>query len=221
MQPKALKREWRCLLILLSMCLFIRCSRGTPTNEVHSSETTTETLPSPESQRYIDSLPLDSWQVQTSRYAKLAFVKTQGQGPNGEIQTLLRLQCPTTENSLTNIEYSVVDVSSIPEFDFDSFEGPGAPNLTKPLVEFVWGTQKWTAAVAGWFGDPDIFVFSPSTFNKPDQTNRIARTLAAGTTGLTVIAHDRKDWNRTLRTTFPPIDQSSNVAEILNGCGKL
>lgn len=123
------------------------------------------------------------------------------------------------------MEFIVRATGSSPDFDFDSFEGPGAPNLDKQLVEFKTESTRskdvWKVAVAGWYGgngEGDAFVFSPSTLNKTDQTVRIAKAVSSGEVVLTAIAHDSRRWDRTLEATFPKLDPSSEAASVLNGC---
>ena len=137
---------------------------------------------------------------------------------------MLRIQCPTPMNDVTNIEFVVSETDQLSEFDFNSFEGPYAPNLTKKLVEFKIHsdarTDKWLAKVHGSYVETDSFRFGPSADNQPDRTDEIAQKLANGNVSLTVIVHDSRDWNRTLQATFPPIDLNSETASRLNGCNK-
>ncbi|MEO8572576.1 MAG: hypothetical protein ABI481_01295 [Pyrinomonadaceae bacterium] len=101
-----------------------------------------------------DERPVPStWQIEPSYNGIVAVVGVDGKGPNGVIRPTLRIQCPTPSNDVTSIEFVVRKTGRVKDFDFDSFEGPYAPNMTKRLVEFNTDSEKqhdtWLARVHG------------------------------------------------------------------------
>jgi hypothetical protein len=167
-----------------------------------------------------------NWEIRINNAnARTAVVMTNGKTPNGEAQTIFWLQCPAEENPLVSINYIVRDSSKITDFGFDNFEGPDAPAQEK-LVEIRTvspnGNLSFRTPLAGWYGgagEPDAFVFGKGT-TKQDKIMQIAHLIAKGSTEVTITVHDYRDYRKTIETTFPAIDASSDVAKILNGCQK-
>jgi hypothetical protein len=85
-----------------------------------------------------------------------------------------------------------------------------SPNGTVSFRESVGG-------VYGGAGETDAFNFESFNIER-NKLMRLARMIAKGSTELTVIVHDYKDYSKTIETTFPAIGASSDVAKILNGC---
>ncbi len=216
--------ETMCRLIIIAV-LFSSSASCSRADEMRALPADKGITSAPETR---DETPVELiWQIEPSYNGIVAVVGVDGKGPNGVIRTTLRVQCPTPANDVTTIEFVVRKTGRVKDFNFDSFEGPYAPNLRKKLVEFnrhtEKGTDKWLAMVHGSYGADDradAFRFGLSSFNDPDKTNSIAQTLASGTASLTVIAHDGRDWNRTLEATFPKLDPNTETASVLNGCKK-
>jgi hypothetical protein len=173
----------------------------------------------------------EDWAViVNNEYGQYAKVLAVGKTPDGEAFTSLTLHCPTKkdkENPVISFEYSVNNPDKIPSFNFDYFEGPNAPVLERKLVEIQANSPRgnlyWNFVAAGWYGgfaEVIAFVFSPSTSNKPDKTAQFVRMIAEGSTEVTITVHDYQDNQKVIKTTFPAIDPSSNVARVLNGCRK-
>jgi hypothetical protein len=191
-------------------------------NEANSSLSNNESL---------NSISAEDWIIEVNdEYARIARVSAVGKTPDGEAYTFLKLECPTKgnkENPVISFEYSVSNPDKIPGFNFDYFEGPNAPAQEKKLVEIQANSPKnnlyWNFAAAGLYGgyaEVIAFAFSPSTSNKPDKTTQFAQMIADGSTEVTVTVHDYQDNQKVIKTTFPAIDPSSNVARVLNGCRK-
>ena len=164
-----------------------------------------------------------AWQILPSQNGVIALVGAFGKGPDGEIKTTLLIQCPTPTNDVTAIEFIVHKTGTLRDFDFDSFEGPYAPNLTKRLVEFHTTvgerTDRWSARVSGRYGglgDADAFYFT--LVDSQSRLENIAKAVSRGEAVLMVIAHDGRNWNRTLEAQFPRIDPDSETASRLHGC---
>ncbi|HLM62247.1 MAG TPA: hypothetical protein VK308_15690, partial [Pyrinomonadaceae bacterium] len=166
-----------------------------------------------------------TWQMRINdSQVRTAVVMTNGKTPNGEAQTIFWLQCPADQKYVVAIHYIVRNSSKITDFDFASFEGPGAPGSEKKLVEFRVvspnGKLSFRDSVAGWYGgagEADAFVFGTGA-TKQDKIMQLARLVAKGSAEVTFIVHDYQDYRKTIETTFPAIDPSSDVAKFLNGC---
>lgn len=210
-------------LIFLIACV-CSCSRA-PIQEFPVPQNGTQ-LPVTEPAASQPDLNPKIWLLRESNpNMRIATVGSIGISPNGDVETILEIQCPTEKNSVTNISLIVQKAHSITNFDFESFEGPDAPNLRKNLVEIeTWPETpnlRWLAQVTGGYGgndEPDSFMFSLSSLNKPDRAVEFARIIADGKSGLRVIVHDGKDDKKTIEAAFPSIDPTGSVAKWLNGC---
>ena len=158
--------------------------------------------------------------------ARAAQISAIGKTPDGETQTIFWLQCPAEKNNLVSINYLVQNSSKISNFNFDDFEGPDAPVQNKKLVEIratsSHETLSFRTAVAGSYGaveDLPAFVFELGTI-KQDKIMQLAQMVAKGSTKITFVVHDNRDYQKTVETTFPAIDAAGDVAKTLNGCRK-
>lgn len=211
------------LILLLASCSSnqIQQSSVDISNEIKASETENEDNTSK------TPVSTQDWKIIANDInGRVAEVSAKGKTPDGEVQTTLQLQCPTEKNSVIVFVYNV-STDKISSFDFDYFEGPGAPALKRKLVEIQANSPQknlyWNYSVAGGFGGNGIgseFFFSPSTNNKPDKTAQIAQMIAKGSTEVIITVHDPQDQKKVIKTTFPAINSSSEVARILNGCRK-
>ena len=175
-------------------------------------------------QKENDFVATQTWKVNVNdSNARIASVSANGKTPNGEVQTLFNLQCPPEQNPLVSIEYIVRDSNKTLRFSFDDFEGPDAPAQKKKLVEIraisPYNNLSFHTAVSGYYVADEMFAFGLGTI-KQDQISQLARMVAEGSTEVTFIIHDYRDYRKTIETTFPAIDVSSDVAKTLNGCRK-
>lgn len=186
-----------------------------------------QTNDNPDSTRKLNDTISKTWQMRINdSKVRTAVVMTNGKTPKDEAQTIFWLQCPANSDYSASINYIVRDTSKITGFDFDSFEGPNAPANEKILVEYQAVSPNGNLSfrdsgggVFGGAGEGDAFEFETSKINQ-DKIRQLARMIAKGSTEVTVIVHDYKDYSKTIETTFPAIDASSDVAKILNGCQK-
>ena len=164
------------------------------------------------------SVPTEWWIRTISQNGRIAQVGATGGSPNGPVDTVLEIQCPTVQNNVSVIDLIVRDTDKVPDFDFDSFEGPYAPNKNRKLIEIVAfsemkqiHTRTTASGYYGGLGEPDAFVFGIGT-------ERLASSLASQDVRLKVIVHDASDARKTIEATFPQIEPKSEVAKTLNGC---
>lgn len=181
-----------------------------------------------------DSAQSQDWVlVVNDEYAQIARVSAIGDSPDGEIYTTLIVECSISslnegkKNSVLRFSYSIDNPDKISSFDFNYFEGPNAPALEKKLVEIQANSSQknifWRFATSGRLGgyaEVIAFVLTPSPYNKPDRTVEFAQMIAKGSTEVTITVHDSQDDKKLIKTIFPAIDPSSEVARILDGCGK-
>ncbi|MDQ6787792.1 MAG: hypothetical protein M3033_13370 [Acidobacteriota bacterium] len=213
---------------IILLFLFASCSGSTNLNNSNFAPAQNK-INSAETQNINSDKP-KTWQVvksinERTVKGRIAIVEAVGKSSDAEIETLFKIQCPTKQLSITELEFTFRNTNKLKTFSFDDFEGPDAPNLKKKLVEFrVDSPQKkmsWLAIGTGGYGgngEPNAFFISPATTNKPDRTEEIARIIADGNAQITIVVHDGKDYKKTLEATFPAIEISSDTAKYLNGC---
>jgi hypothetical protein len=209
----------RGLLIFTTLITMLGCSGRVPEAKKLANDSSGFANVSPSASP--ETSVITTWQVHTNKYGNTAWVGARGTGPNGEIQATLSIQCPAQKNDLTTIELIVHRTGEIPDFDFDNFEGPDAPNADKDLItirtDSDTGKSESKVSASGWYGgrgEADAFVFAAHI------SSRIARDVAVGKVRISFVVQDANRSERTLEATFPKMDPSSDVATMLNGCRK-
>src|SRR5829696_6505383 len=112
-------------MFILCFCLMIfACSKVSETSKQGTPEVSQFDVEKPDGEK--KEIPT-SWRVRTNdRYARTGQVGVVGQSPNGPVDAVLEIQCPTAANSVISFSFIVRNTDTVADFDFDSFEGPDA-----------------------------------------------------------------------------------------------
>lgn len=156
-----------------------------------------------------------NWKITSDNpYGRIAIVSATGRTPDGETSTIFKLQCPAEQNSTATISFLVRNTEKIIGFNFSDFEGPNAPASKKKLVEIEAisprGRLSFKTNTSGWYAAPNVFVFSPGT------TKSLEHLVAEGSTEVTFIVHDNRNYQKTIAMKFPAMDSSSDVVKLLD-----
>lgn len=207
---------------LILTLLLVSCS----TSEVHENSNTlvykqADSNITQENVNSIESKTRDyssAWKiVSNNENGRLAIVSAMGKTSAGEVQTSFLLQCPAKENPLIVVHYIVEDPRKVIGFNFDDFEGVDAPAMNEKALEIQANSPRskisLRTAVNG-----NVGRFTASSAEP--KITQFAQMVAKGATEAIFIMHDSRDYQSTIKTTFPAIDPSGDVAKILNGCRK-
>jgi hypothetical protein len=124
------------------------------------------------------------------------------------------------------LEFTVSPMSSIKGFDFEYFEGPGAPVGAQKLmrVTVTKGGRPFihTLILTGFLSSEyldDAFVFAANnlTRNKQGQVQKVLDQVLQGAESLEVAIIDGKDHAIVLSATFPLTGSRSAIEALLNG----
>jgi len=143
----------------------------------------------------------------------------------------VRLQFDATQDNKNGdgvlaLEFTVSPMSSIKGFDFEYFEGPGAPVGAQKLmrVTVTRGGRPFihTLSLTGFLSSEyldDGFVFEASnlTRNKQGQVRKVLDQVLQGAESLEVAVIDGKDHTIVLSATFPLTGSKPAIEALLKG----
>jgi hypothetical protein len=143
----------------------------------------------------------------------------------GERPARFTLMCTTGSGGALSLMLRV-DPAGLSDFNFDVYEGPGAPAAARPSAHLRVGNIKAPAArVAGWYGDESTQAPLPFTFGiasdagKPGTTATIAAALAQTGTELSWTQDNPTSGGKPLVGRFTlSRDESAQIARIAAPC---
>jgi hypothetical protein len=143
----------------------------------------------------------------------------------------VRLQFNATQDNKNGdgvlaLEFTVSPMSSIKGFDFEYFEGPGAPvggqklmrvTVTKGGRSFVHMLPPIGFLSSEYLDDGFVFAANNLTRNKQGQVRKVLDQVLQGAESLEVAVIDGKDHAIVLSATFPLTGSKPAIEALLNG----
>ena len=135
----------------------------------------------------------------------------------------VRFQCADGEGGTLSILLIVRDTRFVPEFPFDTFEGPDAVTRERPLFRVEVGGESvgfgFDLHVDGWYVEQYAFVFGHAALNGTDsQVARIADAVRKGATTMTVGVAMPDGSDRWLLAKVPMTNAAAAVAKATEPC---
>jgi hypothetical protein len=135
----------------------------------------------------------------------------------------VRFQCADGEGGTLSILLIVRDTRFVPDFPFDTFEGPDAVTRERPLYRVEVGGESvgfgFDLYVDGWYVEQYAFVFGHAARNGTDsQVARIADAVRKGATTMTVGVAMPDGSDRWLLAKVPMTNAAAAVAEVTEPC---
>lgn len=135
----------------------------------------------------------------------------------------VRFQCADGEGGTLSILLIVRDTRFVPDFPFDTFEGPDATTNGEPLFRVEVGSESvgfgFDLPIGGWYLEQYAFVFGHAALNGTDsQVAHIADDVRQGATTMTVGVAMPDGADRWLLATVPMTNAVAAVAKAMEPC---
>lgn len=171
------------------------------------------------------SLPASSMGSDAARPPPSVAIAGRLETTAGERPARFTLMCTTGSGGALSLMLRV-DPTGLSDFNFDVYEGPGAPGAAHPSAHLQVGIVKAPAArVAGWYGDESTQAPLPFTFGiasdagKPGTAATVAAALAQAGAELSWTQDNPTSGGKPLVGHFSlSRDESAQIARIAAPC---